>query len=802
MSGWIETLGGDAMHALRHMVRRRSFTVVNGATLGLALGASVLAFAVLYGYLFRPLPYVQPRQLLVPRQRLVKAGLLGPQVSVRFYRTLKRQSAFHEAGLVDLTNGTTVTVASQHDCVHFVKVTASTFALLGVKPLLGRTLSAASDRQDGSREVVLSYAFWQRAFGGKSSALGAIVQVRGTPMQVVGVMPRGFVFPIPHTAFWAPLVMTPRRERSGNVNYLMLTRMPAGWSLPRVNAFLRALRERELRSESPAARVRAKRNGYVIDAVPYREVLLSFAGGSAPIWGLFGFALLLLSLTTLNSANLALPHQRERLGDLTLRQVLGAGRAAIVRVTLLEYLPILLIMAVIAATVAAYCIALLHTYQLPSPYMPFVIRFGPATALYLIVAAALVFVCLAGSAVAASLQRCPSVSGLQELAARGSASRALRTMQRVMAAAQIAIALVLIICGTLLSQSLIGLLSQRLHFNRRHLIVATVVLPKAIGIKQFWRQGRTRLRRLPATESVALSHMVPFGESSVGGLFYPRGELGKRTWAWMPPVSSAFFKTMGIHLVAGRPFERSDGHSGARDVIVSVALARAFYGRTDVVGEMLDRDRRIIGVAPSLPWKLDPGSDHHRYAVYVPIAASGGHYMHILIRSGAAPAVVIPALRRAVAAVAPGAAIYHVHTLAQIMRQSSLDRMAFTSLVAGLGGLAFLIAVFGVYTIVAYGTRLRMFEFAVRRVLGSSREAILSLALRETAMLLLAGGAFGIAITVVIAQGLRSLLYGVAVLEPGAYLMSLMLIGAAVLAATALPVWRAMRFNPAEIMRE
>lgn len=357
---------------------------------------------------------------------------------------------------------------------------------------------------------------------------------------------------------------------------------------------------------------------------------------------------MLLFLATLNSANLALAHQRARLGDLTLRQVLGAGRAAIVHMPLLDFLPILVIMSVIAVVLAVYCVDLLHAYQLPSPNMPFEIRFGRAAILYLVGTGLMVMLCVTASAVAVSVLARPSASGLHEVAQRGSASRTFRATQRVMAAVQMAIALILIICGVLLSQSLIVLLRQPPHFRRQHLVVKTVTLPKKTSIKESWWLCHTHLRDLPATRSVALCHMVPFGESLVGRLFYPTGDRSKRVWSWMPPIRAGFFATMGIHLVAGRPFGRMDEQPGSHAVIVSVALARAFFGRTNVVGETPDGDARIIGVAPNIPWTLDPDSDHHGFAVYIPIAVGGGHYVHVLNRSSAPLALLIRVLELAV----------------------------------------------------------------------------------------------------------------------------------------------------------
>lgn len=796
-----DALLADTTQALKRVLRRPSFTLIIGVTLGLALGASTLAFAVLYGYLFRPLPYAAPGQLLVPRQRLLKAGLLGPQVSVNFYNTLKNFPEFRSAGLFDIDSGT-VTVRSSHTFEGFTAVTPSTFALLGVKPLLGRTLSGISGNRDGPREVVLSYSFWQSAFGGNANALGQTMKVSGTPMRVVGVMPRNFIFPNENTAFWLPFVITPRRARSHNINYMMIVRKPSGWNLARVNALLRGIRDRELSGETPSARARSKDDGYVIDAVPYRKFLLSYVGGSAPFWGLFGFALVLLLLGTLNATNFVVAHQRKRLGDLKLRQIVGAGRAAILRMTLIEYLPALLAIGGIAVGLTYYCIELLHFYKLPSAYVPFTIRFGAPTVTYFLAVLVIVTLCLTGSAVAASVLSQPSATTVQELAQRGSASRQFRNAQRLMVSTQIGLALVLIVCGVLLSQSLIALLKQPLHFRSKHVTVASVMLAKPTSVSQFWRRIHAGFRDLPGTQSTALSFMVPFGESREGGEFYPMGDLGKRTWVWVPMVSAAFFKTMGVNLVAGRPFGVADDQPGSHNVIVSTALARAFYGRTDVVGETLNGNRHIIGVVPTLPWRLNPSSDHNGYAVYMPISADHGHYVQVLVRSTADAAILTPAIRRVVAANDPDVTIHGIQTLPYIMQQASLNREALTGVAVGFGMLAFIIAVFGVYAMVDYSTRLRSFEFGIRQILGAQGGDILTLVLREISMLVLAGGAVGIAISYVAARGLHTLLYGVVMLDPPAYLGSLAVIAAAVFVAAALPVWRATRLDLAQIMRE
>ena len=340
------------------------------------------------------------------------------------------------------------------------------------------------------------------------------------------------------------------------------------------------------------------------------------------------------------------------------------------------------------------------------------------------------------------------------------------------------------------------------NFRSQHVTAASVMLSKSTTAAQFWQRARPALRRLPGTRSVALNYMVPFAEPSDGGLLHPGEIAGQRTRAWTPIVTQGLFRVMDIHFVAGSPCTATDESAGSRNVIVSAALAHALFGKTDLVGETLDSGRHGMGVAPTLPWKLDPASGHNGYAVCLLSAADGGRNVQIVLRSAADSAVLRAAFHRILAGTVPAGAIYRIRTLPQIMRQPSLNRVALTSLAIGFGAVEFLIAVLGVCAIVVCGIRPRLLEFAIRQVLGASRPKVLALTLREIGTLLIVGGAAGIAIACVAVQGLRLLLYGFAMLNPAKYLGSFALLAAAVLLVAALPVWRVMQLNPADVMSE
>lgn len=787
--------------ALRHALRRPGFILGSSLILGLSLGANVAAFAILYGYLIRPLPYAAGGELLVPREQILKWHLLGPQVSPHFFSTVRQLPQFRDAALFSYDNAR-VEVNGTSVFERFGRVTPSAFTLLGVKPALGRTLSFASERPGGPREAVLSYTFWNQTFGASPHVLGRSLQVSGQTLRIVGVMPPSFVFPGPGAAFWAPFVITPEFAQSDNINPYMLIRRPPGWTMARVDSVLRTVQDP---NEPPAQRAQDRSSGFVIDAVPYRSMLLDYIGGSAPFWGLWAATLALLIVATLNALNLALARQRERVGELHLREVLGGTDGALVRMLLMEYAPILLMTLAVAAALAGSILRLMHEKGLASPSLPFQVAMDSTALVYLAALAVTALGSLAAATLAAVFLGRRGGIALQELGTRNSAGRAFKRTQVAFAATQIGIALVLAISSVLFTRSLLALLNQPLHFDGTRVTVAQVQLPDTVSPGEFWMRARSVFDALPGTQSAALSSMMPFGQAQMGGVFQPISSRRAPAWSWMIAVSPRFFATLGIHPRAGRVLRPIDETDGASVVVISEALAREFFGNETAVGKTLDPNMRIVGVVPAVPWKLDPREDKHGYAVYVPLTFPSFfrqmHFLCISIESNAAPAVLFPAIRHALASVQPDAAVASLHTLPQMLDQASFSRAALTWLVVGFGGLAFLIAVFGVYAVVAYGARMRVFELAIRNVLGATRGAILRMIVKEVAVLFAAGAMIGVMAAFIAARALRAELYGVGPLDPLAYVGSVALVGAAVLIAALLPALRATRVSPTKIMR-
>jgi putative ABC transport system permease protein len=786
---------------IQRALRRPGFTIWTALILGLTLGANVAAFTILYGYLFRPLPYLSPERLLTPREQLVNQNLLGPQVSVQLFNTLRQLPEFHDSALY-IEKGGTVALAGIRRFETYTSITPTGFSLLGVKPLLGRALSPTSGMVGGPKEVVLSYAYWQQAFGGSPRALGSTLEVDGVPMQVVGVMPQRFIFPRRESAFWVPFVVTPELARDRNINPSMLMRLPSGRTLEQVNALLRTVRDREVQTAPPEMQGVLRKGGYSIDAVPYRRVLLEKFGGVRPFWGLFGATFAMLLLAVANVLNLTLARQRQRLGELQLRGILGATLSSTGCMLLGELLPLLFGAGLIASMLAMYCVDQLRTRGTALFDGPFHVTFDSLSIAYLVLVAALIVGGMTVSSLVMILGGRLRSTSLQELGARSSGGRAFRQAQRLFAAAQMCVAMVLMICSLLFARSLLHLLNLPLNFRPEHVTVAEVMLPTDVTPEAFWQRTEKAFDALPGVRSAALSSMVPFGSQVEGGEFAPYGRSDQRRYAWFVMVSPGFFETLGVPSVAGRVLGISDELSDSNGADLSEALARSFFGRTDVVGEMLAGNARIIGVVPTLRWQFDPGADKNGYAVYVRLVADSQHLVQILLKSNAAPGVLYPAIRKALAAEQPNAAIHRISTLSSMIREASGNRRAVTELVIWFGVLAFLVATFGMYAVVEYATRLRMFEFAIREVLGATRGTILRMVLREATLVLSIGAIISFAVALLAARALSSWLYGVGTLDPTAYLGSLALIGLSAACASSLPTLQATRASPADIMRK
>lgn len=343
-------LSHDARIAWRGLARRPFYAIATIIMLALAIGANAIAFGIFYDVELAPLPYRQASHLVMVRHEVPKAGLTQSIVAPRDYvRMLAIIKGIADAGLWSSGGEVPALVNGKPRAVTYAPVTPSWFRTLGIVPALGRLLSLSAGREDGPAEVMISYKFWQSAYGGATDVLSRTIDLGDGPQRIVGVLP-------PHYAFLggndvlSPLVLPLTADQMDNLNYFMIARPKPGVSLARLNDELQRSKYAILQGKVQKSRDDFRHQ--ILDARPLRPMIIALSSlGSLP-YVLQGMALLLLGLAIVNAANLVMIRQRARNGEFVLRRVLGASRGAVMRFLLLEQIPIGLIVLPIAIAIA------------------------------------------------------------------------------------------------------------------------------------------------------------------------------------------------------------------------------------------------------------------------------------------------------------------------------------------------------------------------------------------------------------------------------------------------------------------
>lgn len=787
----------DWRSVMRGLARKPGYAIVAWVMLGLAVSANAAVFAIVYGFLLTPLPYAQPSQLAVVRERLPKIGLDNSKVSVKNYLALKQGlEGVASAGLATEPDGAPVKIAGHTRLLGFEQVTPSLFRTLGVQPVLGRLPAVNAGQPGGPPEAVISRRLWQSAYSGKQDVLGQALKVNEKTYRIVGVMPRDFSFKSGRMDAWLPYVITPSSAQSGSINYWMVVRRKPGVSLRQLNLELQTQRDRLLAKTTPAQRARMVADGYALDARPLRAVVLSLFGVGALPWLLQAAAGLLLLLALANTVNLGLVRQRARQHEFALRRVLGASRGGLVRLILIEHLPITLAVGATATLFAWAGISALHAFGLPPPFSPFHVTLAPAVVAFTWILAALAVIVVAcGPALLASGRKLLATLGHGPTASGGKGPR---RMQRTLGVVQIGLACALVIVGGLLGTSLWRVLSQPIGFAAQHRIEATIILPHDVKKSNTWTSVERQLEKLPGVNSVAATNMIPF--SQVGRVVdnvAPAG-AGKNVRpvsVEMPSVSANFFTAMGIRFLAGRPFTAEEIANQAPVAIINSALAKRFFGSVDkAIGQELglNKPARIIGVTRNIVWQPTP-DQYNAGTVYVPWGTNQTGLLIVVAETHGPSSPLIDSFKKSIKNALPGSAVMRITTLPNLVKGASVFRSAGAGMVAAFAALALLLAALGVFAITAFIARARLGEYGIRAALGAGPAALLRLGFREAAWLLVIGLPIGLVGAYLLGHVIASALYQTPVFDAGLYALGIVIIATVVFAAAWGPARRAAR---------
>jgi putative ABC transport system permease protein len=812
----------DLRHALRALRRNLGFSTVALLSLGLGIGANSAIFTVVNAVLLRPLPYADADRLVVIRQSLPRLSREPLGLSAPGYVEMESRNRTL-AGIAAFQN-VPYELASQAAPERIVgaRITPGLWTLLGLQPLHGRAFTEAEDRQRDP-VVILSYGLWERRYGRNPAVLGQTILLDRRPHVVVGVMPRDIVFPIEGllgtqpAALWTPMSFTTKEltDLGNNFTLHVIARLAPGVTLTQASTDLDALVD-------PAAErgARAAENRLTTLIVPLREQVVSRVRTLLLVFlGAIGLVLL---VACANVANLLMARATGAQKEIAIRTALGATRLHLFKRFMAESL-VLAVAGAASGLVLAHwgAQALLRASPVSLPRSQDIRLDGAVLlfALALCVATALGF-----GALSLLVSARGNVGDTLKAAGKnpGSTTRA-RRLRNSFVVAEIALALVLLVCAGLLTRSFLKLRAVDPGFRPASVMSVTVELPEALyteppAIRAFYDELARRLQAMPGAEQVGGGTVLPMASNN-DRIFTPEGYQGSdatafprcnTTWTIGP-----YFETLGIPLVAGRLLTPQDIATSAPVVVVSQRIASRYWPGQEAIGKRLkygppQLERpwlTIVGVVGDV--KQGPLDAETLPAIYQPYAQAEetrilglGRTVSFAVRSATGdPAALASAIRQTVWSLDRQLAIIDLRPMTDVVAQSVAPRR-FNMVLLGLFAItALVLASIGVYGVVAYAVTQRTREIGIRVALGASRSQIFVLVLRHGLTLGLAGLALGLGAAFAAGQLLSSLLFDVAPTD----LPTLALVSAVILAvifvATCVPALRAMRVDPVIALR-
>lgn len=807
-------LNHDLALAGRRLIQAPGLTALVVATLALGIGCTTTVFALVDAFVLAPLPFPEADRLVVLRELRADGSTLSPSYP-NFLDWQARARSFAHLAI----HGTEpYPVQGEKDLVPCAMVSAEYFAVLGLEPALGRTFTPAEAAPPGASVALVSHAFWQRRFQGDPGAVGQTIEVHQIPLRIVGVLPRGFRGIDPEAHVFVPVglfdrlhpvlrsfdVLGDRHMHWGRV----VGRLAPGVGPERARADLRTVASR-IAAAHPDGQAA---NG--IDLAPARE---SLAGPlRPPLLRLLGAVALVLLIACANVGHLLLTRAAERDREMAVRAALGATRGGLVRLWLLEGLLLGLAGGAAGLLLAVWGLDLLLAF-LPLD-LPAAIEVGFGWPVLAFALGISLLASLLAGLVPALHAAWPDLAESLKQGGRGATeSPARRRTRQLLVTADLALALVLLIGAGLMLRSLERILRYDPGFRSDGVLTLSFEPPSHLSSEE-----RVRLKReilataeaLPGVRSAALTSHIVF-DSLLTWEIATEGRPRELARVQTFYISSAYFQTLGIPLERGRGFTAEDHRRPMRTVIVNRALAERSWPGSDPLDRWLsiglpDQDNgenirqfRVIGVAGNVRTAIEPGAPREPLQMYLPALEESywGTRLVVAARDGDAAALA-PDVLRALREIDPELAVFNVAPLADRVARATAATRFFTALLGLFAALALVLAVLGIYGLIAYAIQRQSREIAIRRLLGAGPWEVLRLLVARALGPALLGIALGVGGALALSRTLSTLLFDIAPLDPPTFLAVPLLFAAAVLAASLVSAQKALEIEPAVVLRD
>jgi putative ABC transport system permease protein len=786
-------------------------TLVAVLALGMGIGLTAMMYSVIYGMLLRGLPFEGAERIYHVHRSDPSQGIAQMGVSLHdFLEWREQQRAFEE--LAAFYNST-VNIGDTGHPERFSGgfMTANSFRILGVQPLLGRAFRDGDDAPGASPVIILGHDAWRNRYDADPDVVGREIRVNGRTAEVIGVMPQGFRFPTWQDV-WVPLELDATRFGRGEGPSLeVYGRLRAGVAPRAAKAEFDAITQRiEAAHSSGTPNVQAQ-------VMPYTERFV----GDGPrqfLSTMLGAVFLVLLIACANVANLLLTRAALRSREVGIRTALGAPRWRVVTQFLAESLALATVGAALGLAIA-WSGARLFSAAIAQTNPPFWFDIRLDAPVLLFAAGVTMLAALVAGALPAWQASRADVNDILKDEARGSSSFRLGRLSRGLVVVEVALSCGLLVGAGLMIRSVTNLRALDLGIPTESVFTARVWLPEPgyadVGSQiRFYENLHERLGALHRVEAVSLTSHLP-------ALGAPNPQVGVEGESYADPqrdqqrarrivVTPGFFSTFSRKLHEGRDFTSTDNEAGAPVAVVNESFAQRHFGNASALGRRIHfalpasadtaaRWLTIVGVVPDMyAGNVDNVNPH---AIYVPLAQSGGQYMDVAVRTAAEPMTLTRLVRDEVAAIDADIPLYQVRTLEDGIRESTWFFRVFGALFMVFGSVALFLAAIGLYAVMSSSVSRRTREVGVRMALGAQRGDVLRLIFRQAMVQVGVGLALGLALAAAISRLLAIVLFDVEPRDPaifGAIIIVLALTGAA---ATFLPARRATRVDPLVAIR-
>jgi len=793
----------------RLLSKNPGFTLATVLTLALGIGANTAIFTVTNALLLRPFPFHEPERLvsITAQDKTTDRG--GTLLRYELVRDLNKSFA---AVAVWTNDNLNLTGSGEPLQVPIARVSPGFFSMLGVRPQLGRVFSEEEGRSEGKPVVMLSNSIWRSRFHADRNIVGQTVTLDGLPHVVVGVLPANIQFPfVGDTDIWTPRyfelsLMTPQRLRMG-VGYLsMLGRLKPEATLASANAELAVLNQR-YREQNPTAPDADP--AVIMTAAPLRDLVVGNLRGKVLV--LSAAVGMVLLIACANVASLLLSRALARKKEIAVRTALGANRSTLVWQLLTESMLLALLAGILGVLLSWCATRALVTWGASQLPQGIPIGLDVRVLLFTLTISILAGI-MFGIVPALQLARSNPNSTLRDEGRGVSVGRTRAQMKNLLVIGQVALSLLLFMGAGLLLRSFVRLLRVDPGFESQNVLTMNLSLPTVKYARPeqqiaFFDEVLRRVSGLPGVRNAAISAALPLSAKRITPVL-PEGQpdvpLPQRPFIDIEAISPQWFQTMRVPMRGGREFIAADNEKAPKVLIVNENFARRFWPNQNAVGKHITVGRspvpaEVIGVAADV--KNNGLEQETQAQLYLPFAQLPWGDMNLLVRTVVPPQSITSAVRAQIAAVDPDQPITNIQTLDELMARSR-SQPRFTMLLLGaFSATALLLAVIGIYGVLAYSVAQRQHEFGIRLALGARRADILRLVVRQGVVLAITGIAAGLVASFFLTSLLSSIVYKVSTRDLVTFSLTPAFFLCIALLASYLPARRATKVDPIEALR-